>query len=361
MKAYSKYYKIKEKLKSSILNGEFGVDGKLPTCRDLAKNFKVSYITANKAVNLLQDEGYARMVQGSGIYAIIPKQSDPKDVKKVAFIVPTIGHVFQTLFSTMVAGLEKSNIVSIPFTPPRESDTRTLGEKESQIENIVAMDMDALVIDGRREFPFRHLKQHYKSQQHLNFIIRYTSECEFPRSNRIVTDYVQGGYLVASALLKNGYDNIVLLTGKEMEVESAKQHGSRGYLIDQELEEGINKAFYEFSLPNKKAIIYDLNETQTMNQLRDFISNGGNGVICMGDNRALPLYKLADEMNFKIGKDIGVIGYYNTPWCESFSPTLTSVSIEEEEIAKFALKSIKERWESKNIIIPPKLIERDSI
>ena len=361
MKAYSKYYKIKEKLKSSILNGKFGADGKLPTCRDLAKSFKVSYLTANKAVNLLQDEGYARMVQGSGNYAMIPKESNSNDVKQVGFIVPTVGHVFQTLFSTMVEGVEKCNKVSIPFTPPRESDTRKLYEKESQIEKILSMEIDSLVIDGRREFSFMHLEKHYKSKEQLNFIIRYSGEGKFPKSNKILTDYVQGGYLVASALLKKGYNNIALLTGKEMEVESAKQHGSRGSLIDQELEEGMSKAFNEKSLPNKKVIIHDLNEKHTMNQLRDFISNGGNGVICMGDNRALPLYKLADEMNLKIGKDIGVIGYYNTPWCESFSPALASVSIEEEKIAEFALKSIKERWENKNIIVPPKLIKRESI
>ena len=364
MKTYPKYFNIKEELKASVLNGKFGKDERLPTCRELAVSFNVSYLTAHKAVNLLQDEGYARMVQGSGIYAIVPEKNESGKgaIKNIGFLVPTTGDIFQPLFATMVKALESRDIISIPFTPPRESDTTPLNEKEAQLQKILSMDMDALVIDGRREFSFAHLKKMYRGKQQLNFIIRFTADCEFPSSNQIVIDYVQGGFLAASALLEKKYNRIAFFTSLKMPEKTARRYGCKADFLEHEFLKGIRKALEKQALdPSDIVVIYDNDDKQSELQLRDFFSRGGNGVVCNGDHKVLPVYKIADEMNIKIGQDVGVVGYYNTSLTEVFSPSLTSISINEIDIAKFAVESITNRWEDKKIIIPPKLIKRESI
>ena len=83
------------------------------------------------------------------------------------------------------------------------------------------------------------------------------------------------------------------------------------------------------------------------------------GVICSQDDRTLPIYQAARLLNWDIPDDIGIIGYFNTPWVDTFFPSLTSVSIKEKEIAKKTSEIIIKN-EEKEIIIKPELVVRDS-
>ncbi|MDD2486311.1 MAG: LacI family transcriptional regulator, partial [bacterium] len=57
--------------------------------------------------------------------------------------------------------------------------------------------------------------------------------------------------------------------------------------------------------------------------------------------------------------DLGVIGYYNTPWSQALIPSLSSVSIEETMIADETVRVINE-GKRQEVYIEPKLIIRSS-
>ena len=79
------------------------------------------------------------------------------------------------------------------------------------------------------------------------------------------------------------------------------------------------------------------------------------------DARMQEVYKAAGKLGLRIPDDIGLVGWYNTPWCETFRPHLTSVSIREDLIAGKVVEVLKnKRLQGKKIFIPPELVIRDS-
>lgn len=60
------YKHVYNKLKDSIINGEYTINSKLPSETDLQKNFDVSRITIRRAVEMLQTEGYVEKYPGVG-------------------------------------------------------------------------------------------------------------------------------------------------------------------------------------------------------------------------------------------------------------------------------------------------------
>ena len=62
------YRQVYQRLRQSILTGEYGVGAKIPSSRYLSSELKVSRITITQAFDLLQAEGYIRSEHGSGMY-----------------------------------------------------------------------------------------------------------------------------------------------------------------------------------------------------------------------------------------------------------------------------------------------------
>ena len=117
----------------------------------------------------------------------------------------------------------------------------------------------------------------------------------------------------------------------------------------------------EFRLREEKSLIIVFDETEeSENLLQKSLTPGDTGVICMGDFRALKVYRLVKRMGFKIGEDISVIGYFNTPWAEMLSPGLTSVSTQEEEIAHNVALAVSKNWSGKKVTVRPVLVVRES-
>lgn len=78
----------------------------------------------------------------------------------------------------------------------------------------------------------------------------------------------------------------------------------------------------------------------------------------MGDSRFRRVREIAEGMGLKMGKDIGVVGLYNTPWAELWD--MTSISVREDELARLTVQATIEKWKNKKIVIEPTLVIRRS-
>ncbi len=63
-----KYQQIRTELIRAITSGQYGTGDRLPTCRELARQWNVSYMTINKALNQLAQENYIDLDHGRGIF-----------------------------------------------------------------------------------------------------------------------------------------------------------------------------------------------------------------------------------------------------------------------------------------------------
>lgn len=64
------YEQIKQQIKSAILSGELQEGEALPSLRTLAKDLKISVLTATRAYTELEQEGFVKNVQGRGCYVM---------------------------------------------------------------------------------------------------------------------------------------------------------------------------------------------------------------------------------------------------------------------------------------------------
>jgi len=69
----SLYYQLKNIFIDYIKNGEWPVNYKIPTERQLCETFKISRITVRQALKELEDEGFIYRKQGKGTFITTPK------------------------------------------------------------------------------------------------------------------------------------------------------------------------------------------------------------------------------------------------------------------------------------------------
>ena len=67
------YHQLKEQLSSKFKTGEWYIDKKIPTERELCKIYYMSRITVRKALDELEQEGYLYRKQGKGTFVTKPK------------------------------------------------------------------------------------------------------------------------------------------------------------------------------------------------------------------------------------------------------------------------------------------------
>lgn len=64
----ARYIDIKNCLKQAILNKEYRVGDKIPSERELAAQFEVTRVTLQKAMHMLEQEGFIERIHGKGMF-----------------------------------------------------------------------------------------------------------------------------------------------------------------------------------------------------------------------------------------------------------------------------------------------------
>ncbi len=72
------YVQIAESIQGQILRGQLAVGDAIPTLRAIADDWSVSQVTASKAVNLLQEQGFVK-IGGPGLRTVV---QNPKEVDR---------------------------------------------------------------------------------------------------------------------------------------------------------------------------------------------------------------------------------------------------------------------------------------
>ena len=104
-------------------------------------------------------------------------------------------------------------------------------------------------------------------------------------------------------------------------------------------------------------IPYYEHEPEVRARIEEALDAGYNSFICMNDSRALLVYRIAAERNLKIGRDIGVVGNFNTPLGEALYPRLTSVDLNLRMLTENVMDAISGN-STRTVYIEPKLIRR---
>ncbi len=166
----------------------------------------------------------------------------------------------------------------------------------------------------------------------------------------------KGGYLAAKYLNEIGYQNFGIISGDETIFEaSQRKNGFMDYLKLNDLEckwefkgnysiESGNTAFTDF-------------QSRKISNIGIF---GVNDYMCFG------FMKLALLSGIKIPRELSIIGFDNTPFCDNSIPELSSISTDFVELGKRALSSIEKSFIDYNKndfftnLVPVEIIDRNS-
>ncbi|MFH0796173.1 MAG: GntR family transcriptional regulator [Candidatus Omnitrophota bacterium] len=334
------YYQLKEGLRKRIENKEFLPNALVPSEFQLISDYGVSRITVVKAISELVQEGLVYRKQGKGTFVREAKPNfNNKEV--VGFIMPMTGHLFGPLSKAIVQGLSRYHYFPLLVDFSKDNKSRI-----KKIKSLLEREPAILLIDGLFDFPF-HLLESYLGRQVI-FVFRFEGTEKYS-ADYILSDFFEGGRLVAEHFISLGYKKIIFYTLPIL------YHKSQVQLIS-----GQKEALLKNGLPEENLDIFtETGEEAILEKIKR--EKKPLAIFSGGDFHCQAIYRAARKLNLKIPQDIAIVGYFNTPWTEVFEPKLTSVSVREEEMAHIAVEKIVGGGKKKEkILLKPRLIIRDS-
>lgn len=364
-----KYYQIGESIKEKIASGQYRPGEKIPTCREMSEYFNTTLVTVANAVRQLENDGYISRIQGKGMFVTAPAGTDkaaaPDMISKVGMAMYTRGDLNQNFTEVLIRDLEKHDIYTVPQPPVLPDPGFNLAEKEKCLKKYIANGLEALVMDGKRHMPYKLLHKYRASFRQLNFLMHYESGLDFPDANIITFDYAKAGRLAAEHLLKAGRKKFVFITFYKLPEAERKHNGCRSdsECHDMIILSGIKAVLREAGLPESCLTVIREDAPLGEQNIADFtelLKQGPLGFFVMGDARAVEVYRAATMLGLDFKQNLSIVGCYNTSWTEVLHPKLTSISINEAEIAHLAADCIINCKTGQRIVVKPRLIVRET-
>ena len=362
----TKRQQLTDILKKEILSGKHTTGSRFYSQNELVELFNVSQITVREALSALAQEGLLTRSQGKGTFVTEEIKTKIARQNTVGMFMVTHGHVYETLSKCLINGLSRKQFYPVVIEPVYYG---TLSEQTTALQHLLDFGADDYIFDGvGAEFPFDFLAE--KSDiRNILFIHRFENTSHDFNADFVLADYHSGGYQVMKHLCGLGHRKISLFTfypsprypGEPLRIPDNKIH--------MELVDGCHQALREIGLdPGKDFdIILDVRPDQPVLEQRLTSKDRPTAIFAYGDERALEVFRIAKKYGLRIPADLSIIGYHNTPWVNASDVPLTSVSIEEEEIAGHAVRILGKRKETEGparkrekIMVKPKLIIRKS-
>ena len=356
-----KYYQISESIKAQIVSGKLRPGDKVLSSRELSEYFNTTQVTVLNALRHLETAGYIYKTQGKGVF-VCEQKAAPPSVSKPGFrqaglIMPAKEDMFQNLSDSLIAELQKKNYYAIPLGDYLVNDEFSCEDKELRMQKYVEDNFDSLVIEGTRHVPFRNLHRNREKFRQLNYVIFYETKLDFPDANKITCDFYKAGYLGGRHLISSGKKRLAMLTFEPYSPALVTRHGCVKETFDFMIAAGIKQAMEEAGLNPKSnfSIIHDIlppKVSTTENNIADFIRDGGCGIFSVADFRALRIYHAAKKLGLEIGKDVSVVGLFNTSWTEIITPPLRPFRSMRSKSAKSPHNALQNRPKEKKLQSP---------
>ena len=348
VRAGTKYAKVLEGLRVKIQSGEY--TGLLPGVQALGKEYEVNLMTANKAVNMLVDEGLLYRIPRQGTYVKRMRSHT------MAALLPNPYGPLQGYLIHGVEGGCRATENHFIFKAHRDDPTQELEAVKSLFNDNKA---DGLVLwpcQSRLDSPAIE----YLRDQHFPVVmVVAVAVQDQPEFSSVISDEMRGGELATQHLIDQGCKNIVCVV-PDGPVEwtckmQARRAGYRNVIKKAGLEpHGDLHVDFAKHGPREE---FDVTP-ELIDQLKQY-----DGVFFFNDVIATSAMKLMEHTGMRIPEDIAVVGFDNIELAELFG--ISSVWQNFKQIgvtaAELLMKNIEDRdMPAKQIVLEPELIVRRS-
>jgi LacI family transcriptional regulator len=277
------------------------------------------------------------------------------------------------LQSTNTIGLIINDITN-PFYPDIVKSTEYIADKNNF--NIILCNSDynpekeirylnILIgkrVDGMLITPVGSTEKLQKilEQNHIPFVLIDSKPSSRNNINHVYTDQEYGAYSAVKYLIGLGHTRIALINGPKTTSPCMQ------------LEKGYLKAMNEFNITiiNSYLKVCNLKMTGGYDAMKSLLSTGKKewptAALFISDTTAIGAYDAIKEKGLNIPEDISIVGYDDIPEAKHFSPSLTTIDQQKNELGSHAIALLlhqlkrDSKSQQQSIRLLPKLIVRNS-
>ena len=358
----TKCSRAKKELIQKIRQGDYAIGERFPSGRQLASEMGISYVTSNNILRELETEGYLHRIPGVGTF-VSSAQSQKQDTGThcIGYLVDVKESVFARFFSSVLDNMPAdSSCLNVPLRMLPGTSSVTQREHEQWINEIFQKHWDSLVIFGDRHFPFREFAKHEYETNQINFIFYDDTELPFEYANRILVDNEKVGYLAGTHFLGKGVGKLAVLSFRPLDEVYRRRIGGTINHHGIQILNGLERAYQKRNQDFYGQVIVKPYMTTPADEICELIRKGFHHFFVTGDAFTGEIYKAAEQMNLKIGKDLEILGMNNLSHDDNLHPTLSSISLNEVQIGKTLSEAVLHNWHGKTVFVEPEIIYRES-
>ncbi len=322
----SKYEEIAERLKREILAG---MASPLPSERELALRFDVSYITMRRAIGELVSRGMLSREHGRGIFVKTPERDGEKTMG-LGFVTPeriwTREHVLSQYYSEVYCSAvwEAQQFGYHLVMAFRPEDLMSL-EGRRKVDAVLAVCPDDMSV-------FKNIARF------LPVIVLGHNYPESPYPAVFIDDFAAAGKIV-SYLISTGHRRIAHLYGND-EVWSFNQR-RRGY----------RQALADAGIPFDPELEITTNDFQLLSSKLISGTDPVTAFFCHNDGTAYNLLNFLHESGIRVPETVSVVGFDDLSGSAVWCPPLTTVNNPKVELGQCGIRMAVELLRHE---LPPK-------
>lgn len=356
------YIQIQDMIRDMISKGELKAGDSVFSENELSERLGVSRQTVRKAYNELEKAGVFQRVHGKGTFISdsfdAADNSKPTRAKSMSKMIGVMFPEITNFFPKILKGIEeKASEMGYSINLMLNDNF----EKEAAaIRKLLDNNVDGIILTPFRSYGNSSVSNYsLLTEQGIPFVMVGKPPKKI-QSDAVFCDDVQGSYLAIKQLIDEGYKFIVHLTNSQNDREAYEER-KEGYMLA--VEEMIGAS---------QVCIIDFFDSKWESQLRGIIRdiNDKMAVFTNTDELAAIAYNIIQSEGRRIASDVGVLGFNNSPICESLSVKLSSIDHPKQQIGHIAFELLEEKLSSRqetkrngsrHIILQTELIRRESI
>ena len=305
-----------EKMRHRIRSGEWTPGMRLPTTRELAKEYEVSLVTMSRGIGCLKNEGLLSAASGSGIFVAYPAapEATGKKGQRLQFAAfvdnwrqrrnspdGSLLDYFQHLFDDLMPGIQKrsrelgieTSLHLIPaglYDNPKEYRAFLL-DCAKDADGVLAVNVDG----------FRPVTETFDVP--VVFLHCGTYGPEAFRYNVVVPDFYTGAFAMTTHLVERGYRRIGCVEGVSGDQSYLQRlNGFRdaltaaGKTVDERLRFHCNENFYEMAEVANQVLALPPEERP-------------DALFCVNDQRAIILLETFRRRGIRVPEEIALAGF----------------------------------------------------
>ncbi|MBE6404730.1 MAG: GntR family transcriptional regulator [Lentisphaerae bacterium] len=338
-------------IRKRIESGDYKPGAKIDSLRSLASEFKTSPEVIRLALNILRKDGLILSQHGKGNFVA----TTPSTFREVLVITPLHGHIDQDIVSEFISRFSEHPEYRLLMEDIKMNDNNVdyeyLERRSKELSRIIDDrlengKLDAVFFNGSSRIGLRFLKK-YINKLKLFCFHDISQLVEVPCPS-VSIDYYHGYYIGLRHLFDKGCQNILVINvAQNEEVYSFHNDLLKSTAIAECEEAGVNLTVCN---SREEAV-----EILTQHPEID-------GIFGYSDSCYIKLMKDLEHLGRTPGKDIALVGFFNTPWAEFFNPELTSIDVFPTKIVDEIIAMYFSEPPYKTFVkkIRPKLIIRES-